>query len=80
MVNRDDVIRMAREADPGFGNKEDDLPDVIYGIPAIERFAHLIASHVAEECANECDKRKYYGEAGPILCASAIRSLYKPTA
>lgn len=47
-------------------------------------FSNLIASHVAEECANVCENRKIDGllvHSNAVMnCASAIRSLYKPTA
>jgi len=79
MVNKDDVIRMAREADPDFGNSFGDMSESIVGIPAIELFAHLIASHVAEECAKVCDEQATC-EGIAQKCAQTIRSLYKPTA
>jgi len=43
-MTREDILRMAREADPGFeGGPEEDgtLPDCIVGFNAIERFFRL---------------------------------------
>jgi len=47
-VNREDIIRMAREADPGFDggqNAMELLSNSIVGLAAIERFAALVAAH-----------------------------------
>lgn len=84
MINRDDVIRMAREAgvtDPDLGDFMTDYGDVEY---ALMKLTNIIASHVAEECAKVCDAR-YMGDNNredmeARRCAAAIRSLYKPTA
>jgi hypothetical protein len=79
-MTREDVIRMAREADPGF-EADPDLGESIVGMEAIERFATLVAAAAkAEEreaCARECEEV----DANPrvvlhhaIVCAAAIRS------
>lgn len=86
-MNREDVIRMAREADGR-------MTDSVIGVSALERFTHLIASHVAEECAKACKDVRDGGSGTPKAyedthadgfmdgcneCEWAIRSLYKPT-
>ena len=48
-MNRDDIIRMAREA--GYGYEMSDLH-----APALERFAFLVAAAEREECAKVCDR------------------------
>ena len=78
-MDRDDVIRMAREA--GICESWQVPPQTAY---CLDKFANLIASHVAEECAKVCDAR-YMGDNNredteARRCAAAIRSLYKPTA
>lgn len=42
-MTRDDVIRMAREADAAH--------DIVQVTPFLERFAALVAAHEREECA-----------------------------
>ncbi len=84
-MNRDHVIRMAHEADL--------LDPQHYGsiwADKIEAFSKLLASHVAEECAKECEReiacwqtetRACHDEVTALKIATAsIRSLYKPTA
>ena len=75
-MDREDIIRMAREA--GIGFWEDGSLS-----PAIECFAALVAAAAkAEEneaCAKLCDEReeifqKYYIRGLPGQCASAIRA------
>lgn len=79
-MNRDDVIRLAREADDGFQNNDGDLPDAIVGLESIERFAALIAAAEREVCAKVCDdlEREAYelfpDGPGPKNCAAAIRA------
>lgn len=74
----DRIAQMAREADPGFGNDDGDMPDAIVGKEAIARFARL----VAEDCAKVCDEHQVGGIGGwkhntPQDCALAIRARYK---
>lgn len=62
-MNRDDVLRMARESDcldpQHYGSMWSDK---------LERFAALVAAHEREECAKMCDEeaddrwKKYRGE------------------
>jgi len=80
-MNRDDVIRMAREA----GMEDIHLDGgLFYASPDdLIKFAY----HVAEECAKACDEKHHSwrwddepdSNSGPRECSSAIRSLYKPT-
>ena len=52
-MTREDIIRMAREADPGFDggqNAMELLSNSIVGLAAIERFAALVAAHEREAC------------------------------
>ena len=55
-MDRDDIIRMAREAEiPGSW-------DLNWFDPYLERFAALIAAHEREECAKFCDEQYvFYG-------------------
>jgi len=45
-MTRDDIIQLAREAELQFG---------FTGIPALERFAHLVAAAEREQCAKVAD-------------------------
>ncbi len=68
-MNRDDIIRMAREAgisqavsrDPGFGT-----------FALLERFAALVAAAEREACADICDQ---YSEIKEINTAMAVAAL-----
>ena len=53
-MTRDDIIRMAKEADEGF---ETDTfhEESLVGMDAIERFARLVAAAEREACAKVCD-------------------------
>jgi len=55
-VDRDDIIRMAREAEiPGSW-------DLNWFDPYLERFADLVAAHEREECAKFCEEQYvFYG-------------------
>ena len=71
-MNREEVIRMAREA--GFAYSWSEAAG-----EALERFAALVAAAEREACAKFCDEReeifqKYYTKGLPALCASAIRA------
>jgi hypothetical protein len=55
-MNRDDIIRMAREA----GDVETDSrgrETFSFDCYGLERFAELVAAHEREACAKACDKR-----------------------
>ena len=66
-MNRDDVIRMAREAGG--------LPDPMVFIGAYERFAALIEQATIERCAEVCDENERANLYGVKECAAAIRAL-----
>ena len=78
-MNREDIIRMAREA----GWEMDDSlvlePEVIWYISQgqIERFAALVASAEREACAKVCEQRSDPLGCANLTaeaCASAIRA------
>jgi len=78
-MNREDLIRMAREA----GFAEPYHPIVENGIvqpwsasqEALERFAALVAAHEREACAKVCDARYICLEdIEARACAAAIRA------
>ncbi len=57
-MTKDDVIRVAREADPGFeGGEESDgtMTDSIVGIDQVLKFASLIAAAEREACVAICE-------------------------
>jgi hypothetical protein len=59
-MNKDDIIRMAREA--GFFVKDAEVysPSVQYDhelTPCFERFANLVAAQEREACAKVCEER-----------------------
>ena len=69
-MNRDDIIRMAREAG---------LVMYDYSHPSLERFAHLVAAAEREACAAVCDKLgDEYADANPADCAFVIRERGAP--
>jgi hypothetical protein len=72
-MNRDDIIRMAREA----GKVR---PGVEYmPLEVFERFAALVAAAEREACAKACDKLgDEYADANPADCAFAIRERGAP--
>ncbi len=71
-MNRDDIIRMAKEAEAWSLVDHD-------GIAALERFANLVAAAEREACAKACDKLgDEYADANPADCAFAIRERGAP--
>ena len=72
-MNRDDIIRMAREA--GWTGPEE---NVTY-VAMLERFANLVAAAEREACAAVCDKLgDEYADANAADCAFAIRERGAP--
>ncbi len=75
-MNRDDIIRMAREAHLdvyGLGKDREKFVSVV------ERFANLVAAAEREACAAVCDKlADEYADANPADCAFAIRERGAP--
>lgn len=76
-MNRDDVIRMAREADEGHAGMEcEKFGGGIVSVSTLERFAALVAAAERDECAQLCisewstQEEKAYGE----TLAAAIRA------
>ena len=66
-MNRDDIIRLAREA--GIGNSW----DLNWHDQIIERFAKLVAQQEREACAKVCEEQyEYYGH--DHVFAKAIRA------
>ena len=79
-MNREDIIRMAREAGLAYGSDEKPLGSVT-------RFAALVAEHEREACAKLCDDIRRMGgysaetpdwERGTGHCADAIRARGNP--
>ena len=77
-MTRDEIIRMAREADLLVTTP---LPDDSVFVADIERFAALVAAAEREACAKVCEDEaeKWEGDDGPIstearLCALHIRA------
>ena len=74
-MNREDIIRMAREADLGFLLNENWLMHEEF-----ERFAALVASAERESCAKVCetfDQREAFNDEDMAVadaCATAIRA------
>ncbi len=75
-MNRDDIIRMAREAHLdvyGLGKDREKFVSVV------ERFANLVAAAEREACAAVCDKlADEYADANPADCAFVIRERGAP--
>ena len=65
-MNREEIIRMAREAglDPDLWNYTD----------AFERFPALVAAHERDACAKVCDERERANLYGVKECAAAIKA------
>ncbi len=78
-MNREDIIRMAREA--GFVVDEkakQHQPNCIFHThhmvdELLERFAALVAAHEREACAKVCDGWAEYGIPSSAAAAAAIR-------
>ena len=68
-MNKEDIIRMAREAGEAEG-----MAEFVFH-PVIERFAALVASAEREACAKVCDafQARDVGMQ-PAECAGAIRA------
>jgi len=64
-MDREDVIRMAREAGP--------LVSTPFDVWC-ERFAALVAAAEREACAKICDEREFANVYGVKECAKIIRS------
>lgn len=74
-MNKDDIIRMAREA--GLSNDFGNLGYPYF--PELERFAALVAAAEREACAKVCENGTFLHEFSPEAvysraCAKAIRA------
>ena len=73
-MNRDDIIRMAREAEFGFmTEKPKSATHMQCGIDDLERFAALVAAAEREACAKVCDDL-WQEDKTAYDCREAIRS------
>jgi len=75
VVNRDDIIRMAREAG---AERNNDFPDWSFEDDALERFANLVAAHEREECAKIAFNAKTYIEAAAAIRARGTNEIRNP--
>ena len=66
-MDKEDIIRMAREAGLAYGSDEKPLGSVT-------RFAALVAAHEREACAKVCDGMDHNGVMIAADCAAAIRA------
>ena len=66
-MNREDIVRMAREAGIGWGEKLGGMPDFL------ERFAALVASAEREACAQMLEAASKTGKI--ISCTSAAKAI-----
>jgi hypothetical protein len=66
-MDREAVIRMAREAGLAYGSDEKPLNSVT-------RFAALVAKHEREACAKVCEDMDHDGVMIAADCAAAIRA------
>ena len=75
-MNRDDIIRMAREA--GINVTEgNSFSDDMY-ISVLYRFANLVAAAEREACAKVCEAEGERVDASWVICAFAIRERGAP--
>ncbi len=71
-MNRDDIIRMAREADAEITNYINYVFDenvILFGVDQLERFAALVAAAEREACAQIAFNAKTYLEATAAIRA-----------
>ena len=77
-MNREDIIRMAREAasEDGSIDRKDGKNVVLYAAKTsrfLERFAALVAAAEREQCAKVCEHQPHW-----VSCAAAIRARSSP--
>ena len=72
-LNRDDIIRMAREA--GISKPWDQEP---VKWETLERFANLVAAAEREACAKVCEAEGERVDASWVSCAFSIRERGAP--
>ena len=71
-MNREDIIRMAREAGLHIATDVKWMP--IIGLEYAEKFAALVASAEREACANLCKEMYLSGDMDTGLAEEAIRA------
>jgi len=71
-MNRDDIIRMAREAGIGWLERAEGISEFL------ERFANLVAAAEREACAKMCEAEGERVDASWVSCAFAIRERGAP--
>jgi hypothetical protein len=76
-MNREEIIRMAREAGFKVDWQHADVAEI--KAKRYEYFAALVAAAEREECAKVCEERqevfeKYYTKGLAAMCAAAIRA------
>ena len=80
-MNREDIIRMARDTDLLVVTP---IPDDSVFVADLERFAALVAAAEREACAKVCEERMTYWHRGDPniyedeMCAAAIRARNNP--
>jgi hypothetical protein len=76
-MTKDDIIRMAREADPGFDGGPDadgTMLHSIVGIAAVERFAALVAEQERQDCVRVVMSFKNWSRVDLLPISEAIKS------
>ena len=72
-MNRDDIIRMAREVGAGEPNLHGRIDYVVMTYNELERFAALVAAAEREACANRAEVFDKTFQTGGVI-ADAIRA------
>ena len=73
-MNRDDIIKLGREAGFRIGPSRSG-PDDVWGVGAtLERFAALVMAQEREACAEVCELMYDYGWLDAKRCAKEIRA------
>ena len=73
-MNRDDIIRMAREACDQAPREDWNSTAWVFGDETLERFAALVAAAEREACAKVCESEGKRIDASWMSCAAAIRA------
>jgi len=75
-MNREDIIRMAREAGLHIATDHDWMP--IIALAYAQKFANLVAAAEREACAKVCEAEGERVDASWVSCAFAIRERGAP--
>jgi putative NIF3 family GTP cyclohydrolase 1 type 2 len=73
-MDREDIIRMAREACDQAPREDWNSTAWVFGDETLERFAALVAATEREACAKVCDGMDHNGVMIAADCAAAIRA------